>query len=234
MENGMTSEELGQIIRAARVLAIEFSEEQLKSLLIAQQKLADSGFLDAVWGMARLQKEQGVSCSEALDANKALIKQKTGLERELTLLRKQVNSERTKVSEAKKIHQQMVDNVNAANSELEAVRSDVRKEQDQLSSLRKRAETEKGRIEKDLERRMKNAGVSSEEIVTAGRLKTEVEKIGVTLETMLKNKPEMVVRLAVRRMLPQGPLGRDMYKKLRVYAGDKHPHIAQSPLTYQL
>ena len=46
----------------------------------------------------------------------------------------------------------------------------------------------------------------------------------VTLETMLKNKPTTVIKLAVRRMLPQGPLGRDIIKRLKIYASDKHPH----------
>jgi large subunit ribosomal protein L13 len=51
----------------------------------------------------------------------------------------------------------------------------------------------------------------------------------VTLETLLAKKPETVVKLAVRRMLPGGPLGRDIIKKLKVYADDKHLHGAQSP-----
>jgi large subunit ribosomal protein L13 len=41
--------------------------------------------------------------------------------------------------------------------------------------------------------------------------------------------PERIVELAVKRMLPRNPLGRDMYRKLKVYAGDKHPHEAQQP-----
>lgn len=51
----------------------------------------------------------------------------------------------------------------------------------------------------------------------------------VTLENMLKDKPTMVVRLAVRRMLPQGPLGRDLIKKLKIYADDAHLHKSQAP-----
>jgi large subunit ribosomal protein L13 len=46
---------------------------------------------------------------------------------------------------------------------------------------------------------------------------------------MLARNPEKVVRLAVRRMLPKGPLGRQQLKKLRVYAGETHPHSAQQP-----
>ncbi len=52
----------------------------------------------------------------------------------------------------------------------------------------------------------------------------------VTLEAMLKRKPEEVIRLAVRRMLPGGPLGRDIFKKLKVYPSQAHPHIAQKPV----
>lgn len=51
----------------------------------------------------------------------------------------------------------------------------------------------------------------------------------VPYETMLKNRPTTVIELAVRRMLPTGPLGRDMLKKLKIYADDKHGHEAQKP-----
>ena len=46
---------------------------------------------------------------------------------------------------------------------------------------------------------------------------------------MLAKKPEEVVRKAVRGMLPKGPLGRQMLRKLKVYAGPAHPHAAQQP-----
>ena len=50
-----------------------------------------------------------------------------------------------------------------------------------------------------------------------------------TLKEMLAKKPEKVVELAVKGMLPKGPLGREMYTKLHVYAGPEHPHAAQKP-----
>ena len=46
---------------------------------------------------------------------------------------------------------------------------------------------------------------------------------------LLAAKPEEVIRRAVKGMLPKGPLGRRMLKKLKVYAGPSHPHAAQSP-----
>lgn len=56
----------------------------------------------------------------------------------------------------------------------------------------------------------------------------------VPLENMLKNSPGKVIRLAVQRMLPGGPLGRDMLKKLKVYADDKHPHKSQNPVVLEV
>ena len=50
-----------------------------------------------------------------------------------------------------------------------------------------------------------------------------------TLKEMLAKKPERVIELAVKGMLPKGPLGREMYKKLFVYAGPDHKHAAQKP-----
>ena len=50
-----------------------------------------------------------------------------------------------------------------------------------------------------------------------------------TLKEMLAKKPEKVIELAVKGMLPKGPLGREMYTKLHVYAGAEHPHAAQKP-----
>lgn len=56
----------------------------------------------------------------------------------------------------------------------------------------------------------------------------------VTLENMLEKRPATVITLAVQRMLPQGPLGRDMIKKLKVYVDDKHPHVAQNPVVLEI
>lgn len=51
----------------------------------------------------------------------------------------------------------------------------------------------------------------------------------VTLGKMRLTKPERIFQLAVKNMLPKGPLGRQMFKKLWVYAGAEHPHQAQQP-----
>jgi len=50
----------------------------------------------------------------------------------------------------------------------------------------------------------------------------------ISLEEMLKTKPERVVEYAVKGMLPKNRLGNSMIKNLKVYAGDSHPHLAQT------
>ena len=50
-----------------------------------------------------------------------------------------------------------------------------------------------------------------------------------SFEKLLARKPEDVIETAVRGMLPKGPLGRAMFRKLKVYAGESHNHAAQQP-----
>lgn len=51
----------------------------------------------------------------------------------------------------------------------------------------------------------------------------------MNFEEMIQRHPERVVEYSVKGMLPRGPLGRSMFRKLKVYAGDEHPHAAQQP-----
>ena len=51
----------------------------------------------------------------------------------------------------------------------------------------------------------------------------------VTFEKMQSKNPVKIIELAVKGMLPKNPLGREMYRKLKVYVGSEHPHTAQQP-----
>lgn len=55
-----------------------------------------------------------------------------------------------------------------------------------------------------------------------------------TAGEMLKQKPVKLLELSIKGMLPKGPLGSQMYRKLNVYAGSEHPHEAQKPEVYEL
>ncbi|MDO4482628.1 MAG: 50S ribosomal protein L13 [Bacillota bacterium] len=75
-------------------------------------------------------------------------------------------------------------------------------------------------------------------VVTGNKMKQKVYKRHtgypgglkeITLEKLLDRKPEEVLKHAIKGMLPKGRLGRQMYKKLKVYAGPEHNHQAQKP-----
>ncbi len=56
----------------------------------------------------------------------------------------------------------------------------------------------------------------------------------ISFEKLIEKAPERVLQNAVKGMLPRNPLGRAMFKKLKVYAGDEHPHTAQQPQTLNI
>lgn len=61
-----------------------------------------------------------------------------------------------------------------------------------------------------------------------GNLKT------ISFDKLQAKQPERIIEFAVKGMLPKNPLGRQMYRKLKVYAGPKHDHAAQQPQTLEL
>ena len=56
----------------------------------------------------------------------------------------------------------------------------------------------------------------------------------ITFDKLQQKKPEEIIRHAVKGMLPDGKLGRQIFKKLKVYAGTEHPHTAQKPETLEI
>lgn len=55
-----------------------------------------------------------------------------------------------------------------------------------------------------------------------------------TFEKLIDEHPERTIEFAVKRMLPKNPLGREMFRKLKVYAGAEHPHSSQQPTELQI
>jgi len=56
----------------------------------------------------------------------------------------------------------------------------------------------------------------------------------ISFDKLIQKAPERIIQFAVKRMLPRGPLGRAMFRKLKVYAGPEHRHEAQQPQTLTL
>ncbi|MCW8929295.1 MAG: 50S ribosomal protein L13 [Gammaproteobacteria bacterium] len=56
----------------------------------------------------------------------------------------------------------------------------------------------------------------------------------ISFDKLLERAPERIIENAVKGMLPKNPLGRAMYRKMKVYAGSEHPHTAQQPKTLEV
>ena len=56
----------------------------------------------------------------------------------------------------------------------------------------------------------------------------------ITFDKLIEKKPEMIIEKAVKGMLPRGPLGREMYRKLKVYPGAEHKHATQQPKVLEI
>lgn len=81
--------------------------------------------------------------------------------------------------------------------------------------------------------------INAEKVAVTGRKETDklyhwhTGYVGgikqATFKEMIERRPEAVIEIAVKGMLPKGPLGRAMFRKLKVYAGSEHQHAAQQP-----
>ena len=56
----------------------------------------------------------------------------------------------------------------------------------------------------------------------------------ITFEKLMEKAPERALQSAVKGMLPKGPFGRELFRKLKIYVGSEHPHTAQQPQTLEL
>lgn len=68
MEQQFTANEIRDAAKTARVYCHGFSEDMFESLMELEKRIADSGYLEAIQGLIRLEEEKGISCTEALDA----------------------------------------------------------------------------------------------------------------------------------------------------------------------
>ena len=71
-------------------------------------------------------------------------------------------------------------------------------------------------------------------VINASKIKFPGGIKAESFDKLVARKPEQVLETAVRGMLPKGPLGRAMFRKLKVYAGEQHNHAAQQPQELKL
>lgn len=185
MDHEFTAEEIKDAAKMARVYCHGFTEDMFESLMELEKRIGDSGYLEAVMGLIRLEEEKGISCTEALDACEKLLEQKAKLEREVPDLRKRAENLVAQIKQANVELEQVKKDVAKARQELAQIKNEYMAAEKRLETFNRKAEKEKQRIEKEVEDCYQQANVTKEEIMTAGKVKADVESHGFTLELVL-------------------------------------------------
>jgi archaellum component FlaC len=193
MEPEFTPEQINQIVRAARVLAPGFTEEQLQWLIDCQPRLADSVFCEAAHIVARFERERGVSCANVLDACERLLQEKTELESEVAHLEEKLQAQQNANHEAEEKYRRVIEAAEQSRKELAEVRAE-----------REKAEAENKRIDQEVEEYRQKANVTEQEMNAAAQLKAQVEKCGFSLEQTLELSREFAGHEDAREKLAAG------------------------------
>ncbi|MBT9142981.1 MAG: hypothetical protein DDT29_01380 [Dehalococcoidia bacterium] len=177
--------EIKEIVAAARIFSRSFDEEQFEALRELEQRLTDSGFLETVRGLVRLEQEMGVTANQVLDAFEKLLSDKERLAAEVADLQGKLTELQDKNQEAENRYRQQQTAIEQTRRELQAIQIRCHEEEKRLAVLGKEAERERGRIDKEVEQYRQKANVTKAEIVLAGQIKAEVENHGLSLELAL-------------------------------------------------
>ena len=140
----------------------------------------------------------------ALDACDKLLGQKTRLERDVLALEKRVESLITQRKQTSIELEQVKKDTAKAGQELAQIRGQHATAEKKLGTLNKKVEEEKQHIEKEVEECYRQANVTKEEVITAGRVKAEVESHGFTIELMLGLSKEFAGHKNAREKLAEG------------------------------
>ena len=204
MNREFTVEEIRDAAMAARVYCPGFTENMFESLMELEKHVADSGYLEVIQGILRLEEEKGVACTEALDACKELMEKKTKLGRQVPDLEKRIENLVEQRKQASAEYEQVKKAAATAQQELIQIKREYAVAEKNFATLNKKLEKEKQRIEKEIKQCRQEADVTREEVATAGQLKKEAEKNGFTLELMLGLAKEFAVHKNAQKELSEG------------------------------
>jgi len=178
MSYEFTVDEIREAVNAAQIYSQGYTEERFQASLELVRRLGESGYLEAVVGIARWEEEKGVPCTEVLAAVEELLSRKEQLEAEIATLEDKRGQRQQETQQAEETLRQ----VEMATEQAKAERERAEKE---LVAFRRKGNKERQRIEKELEQCRQQASVSQEEIVTASQIKAQVESYGFSLKLVL-------------------------------------------------
>ncbi len=184
MSREFTNGEVKEAVGAARIYCPGLSEAQFQSLVEMEKHLSDSGYLEAVGGLARLEKD-GTPCTKALDEYKAFLRRLSDLENKTSEAQAKLEGLEKEKRQAEEACRQIKDSLQQAQKGLDQIRAARAKEERELVEFRALSVKEKDRLDRDVARCQQKANVNKEDIAAAGTLKTEVEAFGFTIQLML-------------------------------------------------
>jgi len=185
MANEFTAEELKEVIRAARVFNPGFSEEQFQNLIELERHAGDPSYLEAVKGLQRLEKETGIPLSQALETHNRLLRESEGLGQKVAAHNAKLEALKGHLRAIEEKHQEVIKAIQDATAQLDELRREQAREEKGLAAFTKKAAREKQRIDEELAEYRHKADVTEAEIATAGQIKAEVTKHGLSLELAL-------------------------------------------------
>jgi len=167
----LTIEEIRDAVKLARIYSPSYTEEEFQASAELIRRLGESGYLEAVRSIARLEREQGIKLDSVMDACEKLVKDEKGLDKKLGDLKVKYGHTRDRAREEE--------------ARLNEYATAIKEAQKKLATLSKEAEMEKRRVDKELKVYLKEANLSWEEIDQAKELKAEVDDRSLTLELVL-------------------------------------------------
>jgi len=201
MSDEFTPEEIEEAARAARIYSPGFTREQFLSLVELEKHLQDSGYLESVRSLARLEREEGISYSEARDRYKEQLRQNQELEGRVAQRRADLETLEEKIAQEQQAYQRTKESREQTERELQAAQAELRKQQQELIILRGESKQEKQDIEEELAGCRERANVAKEDIAAACSLKEQLASRGFTLQLVLDISQEFAGHESARSEL---------------------------------
>jgi chromosome segregation ATPase len=178
MSNEFTVNEIKEAVTLARIYSPGYTEKQLQAVTELTKRLSESGYLEAVSSIARLEKERHVHFTKALDACNRLLEDEAALEQKLSDLRSELEAIQSEVKQTQ-------DRLHKLEETTMQAEAQCQKKEAELVAFRKKATKEKKRIDKELKGYRQRANLTQQEVDMAIQLRAELDKRGVTLELVL-------------------------------------------------
>jgi peptidoglycan hydrolase CwlO-like protein len=178
MGDEFTASEISEAVTLARIYSPGYTEEQFRASAALVERLKDSGYLEAVSSIAKLEKEKGTHFTDVLDACRRLLKEKSILEQKLSDLKTEIKDAQVKLTQEQGELHQLEEAIGRAKAER-------KKGARELTAFRKKADREKESIDKEIEEYRVRASLTEQEVDMASRLKAELDRHSLALDLVL-------------------------------------------------